>query len=218
MSASTEKKLRQAAREAGTDKKTNALKEEAEKKAKSKLKWTIGIIAAIIFIAAVLILSAVRSPSRFVDKTALTIGDKAYTTAEVNYNYGTQYMNFVNNYGSYASIFGLNTKYGISGLDSQECSMMEDGTWKDYFLENTIEALKQNVALEKYAAENGIELDEEELKAIDEAYDSLDETAKNYNYSDADSFLSTNYGFGVTKTVAKGLRRYRCKQVILFLH
>lgn len=206
MSASTEKKLRQAAREAGTDKKANALKEENEKKAKEKLKWTIGIIIGVAAAALILLLGALKSPSRHVDKAALTIGDKSYTTAEVNYSYGTQYTNFVNSYGSYASIFGLNTQYGINGLESQPCSMMEEGgTWKDYFMEGAVEALKQRTVLGKYAEENGIELTEEDLSEIDEAYASLDETAKGYGYSDADAFLSTNYGLGVNKEVSKAM-------------
>ena len=206
MSASTEKKLRQAAREAGTDKKANALKEETEKKAKEKLKWTIGIIVGVAAVALILLLSALKSPARYVDKAALTVGDKSYTTAEVNYSYGTQYSNFVNSYGSYASIFGLNTKYGINGLESQPCSMMEEGgSWKDYFMESAVEALKQRTVLGKYAEENGIELTEEDLSEIDEAYAGLDETAKGYGYSDANAFLSTNYGLGVNKEVSKAM-------------
>ena len=39
MSASTEKKNRQAAREAGTDKKTLAAQEEAKKQALSRKRW-----------------------------------------------------------------------------------------------------------------------------------------------------------------------------------
>ena len=51
MSASTEKKNRQAAREAGTDKKMLAAQEEASKKAQSKRRWTLGTIAVVLLIA-----------------------------------------------------------------------------------------------------------------------------------------------------------------------
>ena len=47
MSASTERKNRQAAREAGTDKKMLALEKEAKEKAKSKRRWTIGTVAVV---------------------------------------------------------------------------------------------------------------------------------------------------------------------------
>ena len=51
MSASTEKKNRQAAREAGTDKKTLALEKEAQEKKKSNLRWTLGTIAVVLVVA-----------------------------------------------------------------------------------------------------------------------------------------------------------------------
>ena len=131
MSASTEKKNRQAAREAGTDKKTLALEKEAQEKKKSNLRWTLGKIAVVLVVALVLLLN-----SGLVYKaTAFTVGSKNYSTSEVNYRYANQYYNFANQYGNYASIFGLNTSTGIRGLDKQNCPMMENGTWKDYFLD-----------------------------------------------------------------------------------
>ena len=70
---------------------------------------------------------------------------------------------------------------------------------------SAVEALKQRTVLGKYAEENGIELTEEDLSEIDEAYAGLDETAKGYGYSDANAFLSTNYGLGVNKEVSKAM-------------
>ena len=64
MSASTEKKNRQAAREAGTDKKMLAAQEEAKKKAKSKRNWTIGTILVVILIAGILFLDLILSHAR----------------------------------------------------------------------------------------------------------------------------------------------------------
>ena len=78
MSASTEKKNRQAAREAGTDKKTLALEKEAQEKKKSNLRWTLGTIAVVLVVALVLLLN-----SGLVYKTtAFTVGSKNYSTAE----------------------------------------------------------------------------------------------------------------------------------------
>ena len=58
MSASTEKKQRQAAREAGTDKKTLAEQEAAKKKAKSNRRWTLGTIGVILLIALIIFLNS----------------------------------------------------------------------------------------------------------------------------------------------------------------
>ena len=59
MSASTERKNRIAAREAGTDKKTLAMQEEEKKKAKSNRRWTWGTIGVIVLIGAIFLLNLV---------------------------------------------------------------------------------------------------------------------------------------------------------------
>ncbi len=56
MSASTERKNRQAAREAGTDKKTLAQQEEAKKRAKSRRKWTFGAVCVALLLVLTLLL------------------------------------------------------------------------------------------------------------------------------------------------------------------
>ena len=169
MSASTEKKVRQAAREAGTDKKSIAAQEEAKKKAVNNRRWTWAIIGVVALIVLVLILN---SSMLYTKTTALTIGDRSYSPSEVTYTYANQYQTFVNSYGSYASMFGLDTKYGLSGLANQE-SAFGEGTWRDYFLEQAVNSLKQNFALEKYAAENGIELTDEEKQEVEDGFASL---------------------------------------------
>ena len=193
MSASTEKKNRQAAREAGTDKKTLALEKEAKEKAKSKRRWTIGTVAVVVLVALVLLLN---SPLVY-RSTAYTVGDRKFSTAETSYYYSNQYHTFANNYGSYASMFGLDTSNGIQGLDKQECAFM-DGTWKDYFLQSAENQMLQLTALSDYAKANGIALDEAETAGVDASFEGLDEAAKSYGYGSADKMMAANYGSGVT--------------------
>ena len=200
MSASTERKNRIAAREAGTDKKTNAAREEAEKKAKSRRRWTWGSIGVIVLIAAILLLN---SGLMYTATTALTANGTKYSPAEVNYYYGSDYLNFARQYGSYASMFGLDTSMGLSGLDDQECPMMEGGTWRDYFKDTAKNEIQQVRALLDYAAENGITLTEEEIAAVDAQFDGMDETAKSYGYGSADKLYAMNYGSGVTKKIVR---------------
>ena len=206
MSASTERKQRQAARAAGTDKKTIAMQEEAKKKAKSKRRYTIAVICAVLFIILVLVMNSNLMNTA---TTALTVGGKSFSPAEVTYNYAGDYYSWANTYGSYASIFGLDTSYGLSGLASQECQMTEsgEGTWKDYFIEQAESSLQQLVALEKYADENGISLDEEEIAEVEESFASLNDTAKSYGYANANKFLSANYGKGVTVAIAEKMEK-----------
>jgi parvulin-like peptidyl-prolyl isomerase len=195
MSASSEKKARQAAREAGTDKKTLALEKEAKEKAKSKRRWTLGTIVIVLLVAAILLLNT----SLPYKTTAVTIGDESYSASQMNYYYANQYYYFVQQYGSYASIFGLDTSSGYKGLASQSCAMYGDGsTWKDYFLQLTESELLQEKALRDYAAENGLVLDEEEIAAVDANFDGMDEYATSLGYASADKLFAANYGTGVT--------------------
>lgn len=199
MSASTERKNRQAAREAGTDKKTLALEKQAAEQAKSKRRWTLGTIAVVLVVALVLVLN-----SGIMNKvTAFSVGDTNYNTSEVNYRYANQYMSFASQYGSYASIFGLDTSNGIRGLDKQDCPMIENGTWKDYFLDAAKEELIQSTVLGKYARDNGITLDADDLSQIDASFEGLEEQAKAYGYGSGDKMLAANYGSGVNQKLIR---------------
>ena len=196
MSASTERKNRIAAREAGTDKKTLAALEEEKKKATSKRRWTWGTIGVIVLIAAILILN---SGVLYTASTALTVGGEKYSPAEVNYYYGSEYMNMAN----YLSYFGVDTTLGLRGLGSQECSWTDGGTWRDYFRDMAKNDVHQTQALLNYAKENGITLTEEEIAEVDANFEGIDEMAKSYGYSGADALYAMNYGSGVTQKVVR---------------
>ena len=200
MSASTERKNRIAAREAGTDKKTIAAQEEARKKAVSKRKWTWGTIGVIVLIAAILLLN---SGLMYTATTALKANDVKYTPAEVNYYYGNEYLTMVNTYGNYLSYFGLDTSLGLAGLDDQECSMTDGGTWRDYFRDMAKMDIQQNRAMLDYAAENGISLTDEEIAEVDAQFEGIEETAKSYGYGSADKLYAMNYGSGVTQKIVR---------------
>ena len=199
MSASTEKKMRQAAREAGTDKKTIAQEKELQEKKKSNLRWTLGTIAVVLVVALVLLLNS----SIVYKATAFSVGSKNYTTSEVSYRYSNQFYGFANQYGSYASLFGLDTSGGIRGLDKQECSMTDGGTWKDYFLDAAKNEMIHATVLGQYAAENGITLDEDDYAQIDSAFEGLEEQAKSLGYANGDKMLAANYGTGVNRKIVR---------------
>ena len=200
MSASTERKNRIAAREAGTDKKTLAAQEEARKKAESKRKWTLGTIGVLVLIAAILLLN---SGLMYTSTTALTANGVKYSPAQVNYYYGNEYVNMVNTYSQYLSYFGLDSSLGLAGLKDQECSMTDGGTWRDYFRDQAEIDIQQTRAMLDYAAENGITLTDEEIAEIDEQFAGMEETAKSYGYGSADKLYAMNYGSGVTTKIVR---------------
>ena len=200
MSASTEKKLRREAREAGIDKKAEAARAEAEKRAKNNRRWSLAAAG----IAVLVIVALVLGTGLPYKMNAYSVGDEKFSAAEVNYQYGSQFMNFVNQYGSYASMFGLDSSNGPVGLEKQECFMMADGgSWKDYFLDAAKKAIIQTVALKDYAAENGITLTEEETAEVEAAFTDLAAQVKLYGYSTVDQFFSANYGAGVDEKLMR---------------
>ena len=202
MSASTERKNRIAAREAGTDKKTLAAREAAEKERKNRLKWTLGGVAIALLIAAILFFN---SGLFYRCVPAAGVGGEKFSAAEVNYFYSTEYLNFANQYGSYASLFGLDLSTGKAGLANAQCSMLEDGTWRDYFLQGAGNDMVQIKALTDYAAANGISLDAEDRAQVEESLSGLSEAAKSYGFTSVNRYLNSLYGKGVTTGLLRQL-------------
>ncbi len=202
MSASTERKNRIAAREAGTDKKTLAQQEEARKKAKTRRKWTFGAVCVALLLVLTLLL---QSGFFYNHTTAVKIGGQSHSPAEVNYYYTSSYYDFASQYGSYASLFGLDTSAGPFGLRRQSCSMLENGTWRDYFLQGAYASMAQIQGLCDYAKANGITLSESDLDEVDSQLATLELTAQGYNYSNADNYLAANYGTGLSTKLVRGI-------------
>lgn len=217
MSASTERKNRQTARSEGTYRKDIAAEKEAAKSRKEKIKWTIIGIAIVVFFALVLYLNSgaqyrsfnaltVSNESVSVDGTDIAADSRSFSVAEVNYLYNMSYVNLVSSYGQYISVLGLDTS---KPLDEQTCSISgeqsEDYTWDDYFTDAAKNQLTQYAAFEAYAKANGITLDDEDMAEIDEAIDSISDTAKENNYRSANKFLSANYGKGCNESVVRGI-------------
>lgn len=203
MSASTERKNRQAAREAGTDKKTLARQEAEKKAAKSKRRWTVGSILVALLLVVILLLN---TGFLYTHTKAAAVGTESYSPAELSYYYISQYSSFLNTYGSYASLFGLDTSTGVAGLRSQECPMLDEGqTWRDYFLQGALDNLQQVVGLKNYAAANGITLDADELAAISDDLASAAETAKANGYASLNRFFAAQYGTGVSEKLVRAL-------------
>lgn len=219
MSSSTERKNRQAARENGTDRKTIAEREEAEKKRKDKIKWTIVGIAVVLFIIAVVYLNSGlfyrNSTAVTVDNTALEAysveaGSRDYSIAEVNYIYNSQLLNILSYFGSYASYLGLDTS---QPLDQQPCALTgstnEEGetdyTWDDYFMDATYAHIKELNALCAYAEHAGISLDDEDMQAIEDNMDALGEAAESNGYKSANKFLAANYGTGCNTALVRDM-------------
>ena len=203
MSASTEKKNRRIAREQGLDKKVNAAQEQAAQKAKNKRNWTIVSVIVAILIVAVLV---ANTGFYYNTTTAMEVNGKTYSPADVNYRYASQYVSFLNTYGNYISLTGLDTSGGIGGLATQPCSWLNEGegeTWKDYFMLLAKDSMKQTAALVAEAEAQGMSLDDTDKATVDEqlAYAAIE--AKNYGFSNLDKYFKACYGNGVTEKIVR---------------
>ena len=196
MSASREKKKRQEfLAGGGVDPRAARAAEQkaAEKKAKI-LYTTLGI--AFVVVAAFLIVYNSGIIQR--NQTALTIDGEKYTVSDVSYYYYDAYQNFLNTYGSYASMFGLDTS---KSLKSQNYS--EDMTWDEYFKEQAVSTMKFIHAVLAKAREEGMTLEDEDMETFNSSVESLKSQASQYGYS-YKAYLNVVYGSYMTSSVFEG--------------
>ncbi len=201
MSASTKRKTRQAEIEAGTYKKQEAQRQRDDRQTKDRRTMTVCIIVVAVIVLAAVLLKVIPTVQekqqlrRMTDGVAVTIGDRSYSPAEVNYLYANQFSNFANNY--YAALYGLDTTNGAKGLGSVAYTgpAVEGETfesWRDYFLYAVYSQLEETQFLLRYAREQGITLDEQELATVDSNLSIYSNYAAMYGYS-VDDFVALNF-------------------------
>lgn len=199
MSASSKKKLRKEQQAAKLTEKQLA----AEKEARKTNLYTIGFVALMV----VLLLSAigvgvyqtvVNSGVREKNTTALTVGDHTISNAELNY----YYIDAINSYGSYLSMFGVDTSKPLNEQVSDE----ETGaTWADYFLDSAKSTVRTVYALADAAEAAGFSLTEDQQSSIENNISTLELYASMYGYSNTGAYLKALYGNGATED---GYRSY----------
>lgn len=204
MSASQDKKRRQTERMEGTDKRTLAEREAAQKAKKERTRW--GIVGAIIVVFAVVVI-LLNTNLFYSGTTAITIGDYKYTNADFQYYYSNAYANFMNSYGSYFSMFDTTQDLDDQAFDPTYITMFggtvpeglaEDASWQDYFEAVAIENMVEVTALYDSAVKEGYTLSEEDAASVEEAVASFDTAASSYGLRDGAAFVSFYYGKGNT--------------------
>lgn len=187
MSASSEKKKRQAERQQGIEKRQAVQRETEEKAKKSKRNWTIGTVLIVLLLVVILVANS-SLPYKL---SAVTVGDATYSAAEMNYFYNFAYSN---NY-YYMSMMG-------GSLDS-ECGLMENGTWRDYFKQQAVNSATSVQAMYEQAIANGYTISEEGQATVDSNMESLATAASNYGYSSTKKYLRAAYGPGMTENLLR---------------
>ena len=135
------------------DRKVQKRKEEKEKEKKEeRISTTVGIV----FLVALVCLVASFPIRTYLatHETYVVINGEEVNKVEFDYAYNTSKNNYITQYGSYLSYFGLDTSKDLS---TQMYS--ETLTWQDYFEQNAVESLKQNKALMAEAKAAGFTYD-----------------------------------------------------------
>ena len=203
MSASSKKKLRNA--QAAEKMTERQLQEQKEAK---KLKiYTIVFVAVLVVMIVAAVWTAVSktitsSGIMLRNTTALTVGDQEISAAELNYFYVDAVNEFYSQYGSYASMFGLDV---TKPLNEQVISTEDGSTWADNFMETAKYNIQTTYALANAAKAEGYELTETDLAGIQNVMGSMELYAAMYQYPDAETYLKAMYGNGAT---VEGYRAY----------
>lgn len=159
-----------------------------EAKAKAKRDRLVGNIAGVVIVAALFCLVASFPIRRYlaVNETyAIVNGDKV-SRVEFDYNYNVSLNNYLNQYGSYMSMLGMD----LSGdLSTQMYS--DELTFQDFFTQMAIENIVNNKALQERAEAEGFTYDTEADYADFE--ERLKSAASEAGVTEKE-FIRSNYG------------------------
>ena len=127
------------------------------------------------------------------DTVVATAGEFQLTNSELQIYYWLEVQSFLQNYGYYASMFGLDY---TQPLDTQVCSMMESGTWQQFFLDSALASWQNYQSMAAEADANGHAMSEENQKYIEELEQKLEESAIAGGFESAAELLAYNVGAG----------------------
>ena len=135
------------------DRKVQKRKEEKEKdKKEERISTAIGIVVLVALVC--LVASFPIRTYLATHETYVVVNGEAVNKVEFDYQYNLTKNNYITQYGSYLTYFGLDTSKDLS------TQMYSDTlTWQDYFEQNAVESLKQNKALMAEAKAAGFTYD-----------------------------------------------------------
>lgn len=128
------------------------------------------------------------------EKVVATAGEYELTLGQLQVYYWMEFRNFMSQYGTYASYFGLDVS---KPLDTQMCSGLEEArTWQQFFLEGALNSWNNYRAMAAEADANGFELTEQQRAAIDNAAAELEEAAAANGFESGIAMLHSSLGAG----------------------
>ena len=135
------------------DRKVQKRKEEKEKEKKEeRISTTIGIVVLVALVC--LVASFPIRTYLATHETYVVVNGEAVNKVEFDYQYNLTKNNYITQYGSYLTYFGLDTSKDLS------TQMYSDTlSWQDYFEQLAVENLKQSKAMKAAADAEGFTYD-----------------------------------------------------------
>ena len=162
--------------------------------AKAKRYWAIGIVLGVLAAALLIWDSGVFSK----EETAATVGDKTFTSTELEYYYRTQESNMRRQMQFYQQL-GMQGGYDSSLPASDQMYDEANGiTYADYFLDEALKQLQHDTILVQQAKEEGYTLSDEGKAMVEENLDALHMYSTQSGYSES-AYLKLLYGEDITK-------------------
>ena len=124
------------------------------------------------------------------DAVVATMGEHKLTNAELQVYYWMQVYDFLNQYGSYASMFGLDYTQPLDMQLSLEGAM----TWQQYFLDSALDTWVNYQAMCNEANAASYVLDEEYVIYLEELPENLESSALEMGYESAEDMIRRDMG------------------------
>lgn len=209
MSASREKKNRQTFAASGAvDPKAVRAAEEKAKQRKSNILY-ISVAVAFVLVAAFVLIWNSAALQR--SKTALTIGETKYTTAQVQYAYYAAYNDVRSS--SYVSYMGLDTSKSLSSQTLSDTAkallgVTDQGslTWSQYLLNKAKSDLQATQSLRAAADKENYTWTDHMQAEYDKLVDTVKSSAKTAGYS-YKNYIKAMYGSLVTPGVFEDMTK-----------
>lgn len=167
-----------------------------KKQTRSWVATAVTILVVAVIIGSLLLSSLHSSGLMMRSSKAMTSDNYTVNGSMMSYFFNSAYSEFVTQYGSIISYFGLDTS---TSLKTQECGLLDDGsTWYDYFMDMATAQAQQLLVLCEAADARGLKLDDADYEEIDEAIEALESSAASYGYT-TKAYITAMYGTGVNE-------------------
>jgi len=123
--------------------------------------------------------------------TALTLSGYDISASQLNYFYNDAITQWMNQYGNYASIFGLNISLE---LDKQIYDKESNKTWADYFVDMAIDSAKATYSLYSAAEKDGFTMSESDQTQLDGMEKNMQDYVNQNGLNSIDALMQNMYG------------------------